>query len=445
MTRKDPFPSVFDGLPLLSSRQFGPMGLFLLRISFLLICAMPLVLSMLDAIAGVAANTLFALGLIILCLPLVFDAFNKIVNRSTHLDSLVVLLAIFFLVWSQAYVESISLIYFYHLCDLALCLLLRIARARCEQHSDRIFSQTFKSFDDLNTPVHFEDGQVIGEDCRVISGSAICSLCFLDADSGEFEAGAGDVLFAGTVVAEGSILAESLGHSNKNVIKVVKKKLRRCLNTNSQHCARLSAIAPFAQTAYVLAVLMSITFFDMPITPSLLAYSSAFFCFGFYLRWQRAYDFFLLDRVLKKGMIPENVDAVRYIHRNLDSVRFADASLCPRSSQHLSAKGIFRLSTRRPARAVFLIVERASEYSWMVSRADVALLYRTRIAFEDFLNISSAASFLVGLCSLTFIVFFSISFLVLDLSGLLAVALAILYAGVAICCSSIARFFFNND
>ncbi len=413
MRKKDPFPTAFDGLPLLSDAQIGGVGLFLLRVSYLLICSMPLVLSMLDAIAGVAASVLYAIGLFALCVPLIFDIVRKLKSKSPTLDSLLVFFSVLFFVWSQMYTEAVALMIFYHLADLLLCILLRSARKKCDLHVNRITGVSVGHRPDAQGLLHLSDLDVLDVDCRIVQGSAICSLGFLDADAGEFSAEAGEILFAGTQVMEGTLVCEPLAESGHTVL-AVRRKLSRCLSSPSASSRFLMRCGIYLQTAYLLFVLMNATFFDLPIAPGFLGVVSVFFCFDFFLRYRRAIELGLLAGFLQKGIFPESIDKMLVLHKGYDKAVFASFSPNYRRG-NLSGK-MFRVRGRLPRRH-FLISEYASEHSALVVASDFALMYRDRDSLLPFVQRCYENSVLNLLCAALAVICLIASLLFLIFTG----------------------------
>lgn len=442
MRRKDPFPPAFDGLPLLSDEQIGGMGLFLLRVSFLLICSMPLVLSMLDAIAGIAANVLYGIGMAALCLPLFIDVIRKFISRAFSLDSLLVFLATAFLVWSQHYFEAAVFIFFYHFCDLFLCLLLRSARKKCTVHVERVLHRGAVRIPQENEKrFHLSEGEVLGADCRVISGEAICSLGFLDAQSGEFEAQVGDVLFAGTCVEEGTLFLEVLEPLQNAGVFAVRRKLQRCLNTPSKPCLQLARVSVYLQTVFLLFVLMNVTFFDIPVPVTALAFCSLFLCFDLFLRWRRAVEFNLLSQFLEKGIYPESIDSVVSFHKRFKTARFTDASALTATSKQEGGR-VFRVKGRLVRQHV-LIAERASECGRLIAAVDFAMMYRTRRDLEDCAercsdvgSVSLLCLILTAFCSLFALYLLFLTGSVIVATALLFFAVFVSVGAVALTCQS---------
>lgn len=423
MKKSDPFSSAFDGLPLLSDVQVGGMGLFLLRAAFLLISSVPMVLSMLDAIAGTAANVLYAIGVCALCVPLFVDVVRRTANRLCGLDSLLILLSAVFLAWSRQYVEAAGLLIFYHICDLALCLILRMARKQCDTHTSRIFNRAVRVPKESDDHFYIEAGEILGVDCRVVEGDGVASLCFLDAQNGEFEVSRGDVLFAGTEIVDGTLSVSVIEGASRTSVEAVRRKLKRCLKARSAVFEGISRSSVYVQTAFLLFVLMNVTFFDMPINESLLAFSSVFFCFDFFLRFHRAFELFYLSFALERGIIPEKIQTLFFLHRLFAQLQFVKAPST--RSQFLEGGLRYRLK-RRLHRANPLVLERATESSFLISRCDLALLYRTRDVLAVCAQKSLECGVLFWLCTLAVLVSLSISLLLLDLSGSLVLSLLIL-------------------
>ena len=424
MKRKDPFPPVFDGLPLLSDEQYGGVGLFLLRVSYLLISAMPLVLSMLDAIAGVAANALYLIGLFLLSVPLCLDVVRKFASRRAELDSLLIFFSSVFLAWSEHYLEAVVLLYFYHIADLFVCIFLRSAHRKTDSHLSRIFShRSVRGAVSEQTQIHLESGEVLGFDARVVEGSAICSLSHLDALSGEFEVELGDVLFASTVIEEGNLTVSALRDQKANVLDAVSGKLTRCMQQPGSACRRIAGISIYLQTAYLLFVLMNVTFFDLPISAEFLAVASVVFCFGLLQRVLRAVELHLLFLLLQRGMFPERIDSVWNLSKILLTARFVDGADFEGEEAGSLRGSVFRVKGRLPHRS-FLVAERASEHGVLIAGADLALMYRTRDDLEICAQRARDARLLIMLCAafLLFCILGAVLLLVLGISAVLALA-----------------------
>ncbi len=431
MTRKDPFYPAFDGLPLLSDEQFGGLGLFLLRFSYLMIASMPLVLSLLDAIAGMAANILYAVGMIFLCLPFLLDCVRKFAARACGMESLLILIACGFLIWNKNYFEAAVLIVLFHFCDVLLCGLLRRARRHCMGQVKRVLYGSTRAPEKEGEKIHFEAGEILGADCRVLSGDAVCSLCYLDLENGEFEICPGDVLFAGTEVVEGAFDAVKLSSHDVNGVRAIRSKLKRCLYTPSKTCSNLRACSVNLQTLYLLLILLNVTFFDIPVSPVLLAFSSVFLCFDYFLRFCRALELELLFYCLRHGIFPESMDVLWSLHHKTQFAKFlGGGENAFQKSRAASSRFILR---RRGARRSLLVVERASESSALITGCDVALMYRTSNALSDVAYYSLEVSLLFRFCSLLLLVGVLLSFLLLDLNGRLWVSaltlgIAVLFA-----------------
>lgn len=423
MTRKDPFNPAFDGLPLLSDDQFGGLGLFLLRFSYLLIASMPLVLAMLDAIAGLAANVLYGVGMCALLFPFLLDCLRKFHSLSSGLDSLLILLSSIFLIWNKNYFEAAVLVVMFHFCDVFLCALLRKARQRCVKQAKRVLYGAARVPEKDQPSLHLEAGEVLGIDCRVTMGEAVCSLCYLDPENGEFEVSKGDVLFSGTEIVDGFIDVEPLSEEGVNGVRAIRKKLRRCLSAPSHTTARLSSVSVNLQTFYLLFVLMNITFFDIPVSAVTLAFSSVFFCFDFFLRMRRALEFELLYYCLRHGIFPESMDVLWSLPHRTYLAKFLGGA-----SQFFAPEGLGRrfIIRGRKERRSLLVLERASESSSLITGCDIALLYRTSSALSDTATLALEASILYRFCSLLLLSGVTLTFLLLDLSGKLWVSALIL-------------------
>lgn len=434
MRKKDPFFPAFDGLPLLSDTEFSGMGLFLLRISYLLICAIPLVMSMLDAIAGVASLALYLLGVGMLCVPLLLDVIRKFHALSAFLDSLIVLLSSFLLLWNQDYVSGVALLIFYHLSDLVLCLLLRNARKKCDEHTVRILSDRGirypKDASAESGDLVVSEGEIVGADCIVVSGEAVCSLCYLDASNGEFRVSVGDILLAGTVIMEGELHCKIQQKASDSAVLKAKHKVLRCLSRPSASCASLLRVSVYLQTAYLLFLLMNVTFFDLPIDVSVLAVCGVFFCFHFLLRFLRARDLFLLSLFFKKGILPESVDVVlRLFRKGVRQIFVRPETAFKRKTA--SPFSVFRVSSRMPRRGI-LFAELASEIPYFITASDVALMYRTREEILPLVDRCYETRVMTVLSFLLFVLSLSGAVLALVFTKSCMIALIILFVALFI-------------
>lgn len=419
------FSSVYDGLPLLNDAHYKVLGLVLLRVTFLLFASLPLILSLLDAVAGTTANILYFSGVALLAFPILCDFLRRLVRFVPSGDSFLVLMITVLLVQINCRGEAVVLLLFYHLFDLLLCALLRDAERRLSTHlaPDRFDTgMRIVKQEKHETLIRVETGEVVAGDCRIVEGSAICSLALLDPSAGEFEAEENDFLFAGTLLVSGSFTAALLKEPRLCTPGRILRKTERFMQSEPRDCARVARATPYVQSVFVLLLLLFVLFPASAKAGLLLCFLTLFCCTDIYLRFRRAQCYYAYDALTRHGIYPESMQVIRRLPFVLALSRVLGLNEEGLRVSAPRAKKIFHLQRKLPHKKLY-VLEYGSEHSDFIPAADLVLLYRDKRELAPIATRAFEVRVLCALLLLLNLLFFGASYLLLSLSGDLHYAL----------------------
>ncbi len=373
----DRYAASFDGLPLLSGASFQAPGLFFLRVTYLLFSAIPLLLSLLRAVIGLTQSVLFYTGFAMLALPLLLDVFRRLIAADADLSALAVLAASLVLRFFGEAFTSIALLYAYHLCDLILEIPLRLLRSRIDPDRAAFFDRTQRDDgpeDPVGKTVHLGEGQVLVWDCRVLSGSAVCSTRLLDPSSGDFDAYEGDILFAGTRIESGSVLCTVLRAEDPNLPKRVFSRLKSAWDSESDLQRRVYLIGGVLQIAlFAFLIWSSFSAAGEQIFP-LFAFLAIPAACGFLWRLERVRLLLALSCLIGQGIYPASLEVLDRLSRRVFPFRILDARAMRRGSKK-AARRLFYPKRRIRSRLLSVLEYAGEENAW-IRRADLIVLYR---------------------------------------------------------------------